>query len=269
MKCLQGIFVGAGGILPGLSGGVLCVVFGIYQPMMELFAHPFQTWKKHLKWIFPFMIGVGIGFFGVAKALEIAFAGNEEVATCAFIGLILGTFPDLFREGGKEGRPKAAWIVFGIGAVLFLTFFECVALLKTELVMNIGWAFFCGCLWGVSIIVPGMSASSILMSIGLQDEMFSAIFELKLLIPMGIGMAAVVLLCAHLVNKLFQSHYAISFSVVLAAVVGSTLATVPLHFASGKAFAIDLIAIVIGGVIAYFLTVLMNRLAPLEEEDAA
>ncbi len=269
IKCLQGIFVGAGGILPGLSGGVLCVVFGIYQPMMELFAHPFQTWKKHLKWIIPFMIGVAIGFFGVAKALEVFFTNYEEIATCAFIGLILGTFPDLFKEGGKEGRSPAAWWVFGIGSILFLAFFEGIAFFKTELIMNIGWAFFCGCLWGVSIIVPGMSSSSVLLSMDLYDQMNTVIanFDLKYLIPMGIGMVAVILLCAHLVNKLFKSHYAIAFSVVIAAVLGSTLATVPLHYASGKRFAIDMIAIVLGAGIAYLLTILMNRLAPPESED--
>jgi putative membrane protein len=40
MRIVQGIIIGAGAILPGISGGVLAVVFGIYRPAMELLTHP-------------------------------------------------------------------------------------------------------------------------------------------------------------------------------------------------------------------------------------
>ena len=39
---LQGAIIGTGAILPGISGGVLCVAFGLYEPMVGLFVHPFQ-----------------------------------------------------------------------------------------------------------------------------------------------------------------------------------------------------------------------------------
>ena len=44
-----GVAVGAGAILPGFSGGVLCVVLGMYPLVMELFSHPFRAFKKHWK----------------------------------------------------------------------------------------------------------------------------------------------------------------------------------------------------------------------------
>ena len=46
---IQGAIVGIGAILPGVSGGVLCVAFGAYEPMMELLTHPRQAFKKHYK----------------------------------------------------------------------------------------------------------------------------------------------------------------------------------------------------------------------------
>ena len=42
----QGVIMGIGAVLPGISGGVLCVIFGIYQPMMETLAHPKKGIKK-------------------------------------------------------------------------------------------------------------------------------------------------------------------------------------------------------------------------------
>lgn len=44
---LQGAIIGTGAILPGVSGGVLCVAFGIYEPMMTLFEHPVHSLKKY------------------------------------------------------------------------------------------------------------------------------------------------------------------------------------------------------------------------------
>ena len=54
---VQGILVGSGAILPGISGGVLCVLFGIYQPMMSFFAHPIGIVMR----VFPQLCPAGIG----------------------------------------------------------------------------------------------------------------------------------------------------------------------------------------------------------------
>ena len=47
IRVIQGILIGAGAILPGISGGVLCVVFGIYRPMMALLAHPKENLPRY------------------------------------------------------------------------------------------------------------------------------------------------------------------------------------------------------------------------------
>ena len=51
-KILQGALIGLGAVLPGISGGVLCVIFGIYKPVMELLSHPFKNLKtpKQMNW---------------------------------------------------------------------------------------------------------------------------------------------------------------------------------------------------------------------------
>ena len=49
LRVIQGVIIGAGAILPGISGGVLCVAFGIYQPMMAVLAKPLKNFPKHWK----------------------------------------------------------------------------------------------------------------------------------------------------------------------------------------------------------------------------
>ena len=53
LRLFQGLLIGVGGILPGVSGGVLCIVFGIYKPLMEVLASPVQKLREHWKTLLP------------------------------------------------------------------------------------------------------------------------------------------------------------------------------------------------------------------------
>ena len=62
---LQGMIIGTGAILPGVSGGVLCLAFGLYEPMIQLFTHPLPTLRRHLRLFLPLIGGglVGLSFW--------------------------------------------------------------------------------------------------------------------------------------------------------------------------------------------------------------
>ena len=62
LKLLQGALIGLGAVLPGISGGVLSVVFGIYKPIMELLANPFKHFKTHVPKLIPYVAGAIVGF---------------------------------------------------------------------------------------------------------------------------------------------------------------------------------------------------------------
>ena len=64
-KIFQGAFVGLGAVLPGISGDVLCVIFGIYKTIMEFLADPFKKFKTHVPKLLPYGIGVIVGFLGI------------------------------------------------------------------------------------------------------------------------------------------------------------------------------------------------------------
>ena len=61
---LCGALIGAGAILPGVSGGVLAVVFDIYRPFMELLTHPRAAIPKYWRWFLPIGLGCVAGFLG-------------------------------------------------------------------------------------------------------------------------------------------------------------------------------------------------------------
>ena len=77
---LQGVIIGIGGILPGISGGVLCVIFGLYQPVIEVLSSPVKNLKKYWKIIIPVGLGVGLGFLGCAGLVSTFMEKNSQAA---------------------------------------------------------------------------------------------------------------------------------------------------------------------------------------------
>ena len=96
---LCGALIGAGAILPGVSGGVLAVVFDVYRPVMETLTHPVRGLRKYWPIFLPLGIGSMVGFLGLAKAITAAYALSAAATVWLFIGLIAGS-----GEGGPQSR---------------------------------------------------------------------------------------------------------------------------------------------------------------------
>lgn len=274
-----GAFIGVGAILPGLSGGVMCVIFGVYQPLMETLAHPIRGVKKHWKLLLPIIVGVAIGFVCFGGVLDILLAKNTALMQCIFVGLILGTLPALWKEAGTEKRTAASW---GTLICSFIVMFLLFAILgskgddPTQIAKLVGsaipigsidispnffWFVICGVICGISIIVPGMSFSSPLMCLGLFEDMtanLKALMHLDInvvfsfVLPLGIGGLATVLLLAKPINWLFGKFNSIAYHFVLGTLLASTVLLIPYQFGSwinGVVCAVGLI----GGFFAGFM----------------
>ena len=158
---LCGFLIGAGAILPGVSGGVLAVVFDIYRPFMEVLTRPRTAIPKYWKWFPPIALGWCAGFLGFAKGIATAMNLSDTVTIWLFIGLIVGTVPSLFREAGKEGRSAASWTSLLLcAAAIFAGLFYVSRILCVTVKPNFWWYNFCGVLWGVSIVIPFITSSS-------------------------------------------------------------------------------------------------------------
>ena len=63
ISCFKGIAIGAGAILPGISSGVFCVIFGIYEKLLNSILYFFKDIKNNFKFLLPIVVGVFIGVF--------------------------------------------------------------------------------------------------------------------------------------------------------------------------------------------------------------
>lgn len=250
----EGIVVGFGAILPGVSGGTLCVAFGMYRPIIDTLAHVRSGIRRYGWMLLTFCVGVLIGFVALSGLAAWLLERNTALVTCVFIGFILGTFPELWKDAGKQGRTGrgvfAMILGFAVMAVLL-------GVLKTTTSITVlpGTAGFllCGLLWGLSFIVPGLSSSSLLLFFGLYQPMLEGIasFDLGVLLPLGVGMALCVLLLSRVIERTYRNHFSIASHGILGIVAATALMILPQWDGSAQMLITNLLAILSGCALSY------------------
>ena len=260
---LCGVLIGAGAILPGVSGGVLAVVFDIYRPFMEVLTHPREAIPKYWRWLLPIGLGCAIGFLGFAKGIAAAIDVSSTVTTWLFIGLIVGTVPSLFREAGKEGRSIGSWVSMAVcaGAIFFSLFYVGKVICVT-VEPNFWWYNFCGALWGMSLVIPGLTSSSVMMALGLYQPMLEGLARLDFLVLSAClpGMVLTILLLARLVSWFFRKHYSIAFHGIFGIVLASTLVIIPTSYVGAWEIVLSAVCCIGGFLLAYFMARLDRRI---------
>lgn len=266
MRCLRdflcGAIIGAGAILPGVSGGVLAVAFDLYRPFMEVLTHPKRALPKYWRYIPALGLGWAVGFLGFAKGISAAFNLSEAVTTWGFIGLIVGTLPSLYREAGKEGRGRAAWVSMALCAgAIFTGLFYAGRVLSIHLEPGF-WSFtLSGALFGLGIVIPGLATSSVLMALGLYQPIMDGLSGLHLTVLLSTlpGLAVTVALLARLVSWVFQKHYSIAFHGILGVVVASMLVIIPVGYAGAGEIALSAVCAAAGFLLAFGMSRLNRR----------
>jgi putative membrane protein len=230
IRLLKGALVGIGAIVPGLSGGALAVVFGIYEPLIRFLADIRVKFIENVRYFLPVAIGGGLGILGFSAVVDYAFSNYAAQFTWLFIGFIVGTFPSLYKTSGEQGRKPWHWLLLAAMAVVtyfYLYWMETIQ--NVQLAPGIWTWLLSGLLMGLGLVVPGMSPSNFLIYLGLYQPMASGIRQLdfSVIIPIVLGVVVCILLFARLVSWLFRKAYPFMYHLIFGIVVGSTLAIIP------------------------------------------
>lgn len=129
-RFVKGVIIALGFILPGVSGGVLAAILGIYTRILAFMANITRDFVKNVLFFIPVGLGGIAGIILLSAPLEYLLDNFETVVMWCFAGCIAGTLPALYKEAGNEGRGKGDWAVFaitfvvGFAALLALAVFE-------------------------------------------------------------------------------------------------------------------------------------------------
>ena len=261
LRVFKGTLVGIGFIMPGLSGGVMAVLFNLYEPLIHFLADIRKNFLNNFRFFLPVGIGGVIGVVAFSAVVEFAFEHYAVQFIWLFVGFIAGTFPSLFKTAGSQGRKTIHWVFMGLVVVLtyfFMTWLESANNLSVE--PSFGAWVFSGILIGLGVVVPGMSPSNFLIYLDLYQEMASGIRQLDpgVIIPLGIGGLICVFAFAKLVSMLFSKAHAFMYHFIIGVVIGSTLVILP-SGVSGWTIVVCAVCFVIGAAVSYLLSLLDEK----------
>lgn len=228
----KGILIGAGGILPGISSGVLCVIFGIYEKLIDSVLNFFKDIRKNLKFLLPIVIGGIIGVILFSKILQMALYKYPLQTKSIFIGLILGGVITLFKDINTERKFKINDIIY---IAISMLIGICLVILENRInnfsveSTNYIYLVLSGFLMSIGIVVPGVSSTIILMILGTYSLYLNSIATLyfPVLIPIGIGLILGSLIFMKIIKYLLDRFYINTMYSIIGFTIGSIFILVP------------------------------------------
>lgn len=240
---LRGVAIGIANIIPGVSGGTMMVSMGIYNDVIGAVTGIFKHIKKSIKILLPYGIGMALGIVGLSFVIGYFFEHYPLQTALLFIGLIFGGLPMLMPK--VAGRRPSLGELF-----VFLIFFALIIWMQfwgegTAKVLSVnlgtmGVLFFVGALAAATMVIPGVSGSMMLMSLGYYTPIIDHInafvvalvtldFETVLyctaiLAPFGVGVAIGIFLISKVVEYLLEHHERITYFAILGLVLASPIA---------------------------------------------
>ena len=182
-QILRGIVIGVANIIPGVSGGTMMVSMGIYDTLIHCITHLFKEFKKSVKTLLPYAVGMLLGIVALASLLSYLFEHYPLPTNTLFIGLILGGLGPLFQKVERKKINAAAVIAF----VFFFALIVFLALTGEKenaeaLQMSVGQVLLLVLMGGIAsatMIIPGVSGSMVLMLLGYYTPVLNAVRNLK------------------------------------------------------------------------------------------
>ena len=247
-----GIILGVANVIPGVSGGTMAVVFGIYNRLIDLISLNVKKIFSQWKFILPLGAGLVTGVLLFSKIITFLFNKFPIQTNWFFIGIILGSIPMIFTHwlNAKKQTPlpeqteqatksKKIPISSIICCAISLAIMILMVIFKSEkpetqitpgfslynaIIMFVGLA-----IAAIAMIIPGISGSFIMLALGIYSTVIGAIdsFNIYLLIPGALGAIAGLLCGAKLVRILMSKIPSQTYGIIFGLILGSVFVIFP------------------------------------------
>ena len=241
LDVLKGMVIGLANVIPGVSGGTMMVSMGIYDTLIWCINNLFKKFKKCIVTLLPYGIGMILAIALGAIGLKIAFAEFPLPTNALFIGLILGSLPFILKEMKGE---KIGWQ----GILIFVALFALVVVLKviekdntaviTLDLLTVIKLFFLGAIASATMVIPGVSGSMILKTLGYYNPIVTGAIpdllhgvtsgqwdavghNLGILLPFALGIVFGIFAIAKLIDILLRKWKGWTYCGILGMVVAS------------------------------------------------
>lgn len=256
---IKGIFIGAGAILPGISSGVICMVVGLYEQLLDSVLFFFKDIKKNIQFLFPIGCGGILGMILFSSLISYCFNVIPCQTKSLFIGLLLGSLSILAQNNLKEeqntkrkiSQTLSFLICFLLG--ISLIYLENITHFSAEYAPNefsTSFLILSGFIMSIGIVVPGVSSTVILMLLGVYSTYLSAVsmVNMNVLFPMVIGIGIGSIIFMKLIQILLNKFHSQTMFGIIGFSLGSILILCPTYTFNLASF-IGIVLFILGFII--------------------
>lgn len=235
LNFFKGIGIGIANVIPGVSGGTMAVLFGIYDKLIDAIANFLKADREkkieYIKFLFPLLIGCGVGILAFAKIIGYLYENYPIYTKGAFIILVLPSIPVIIKgenfSNVKNILAFAFGLMFVIGFFMITYKFSGNSFAKQEIFTTMyGLKLtLCGALAGGAMIIPGISGSLLLLALGEHENIINYIGAVDIipLLYFGVGVGIGILLFTKTINYFLVNYRGKTLFVILGIVVGSLI----------------------------------------------
>ena len=226
-RLFKGVIIALGFILPGVSGGVLASILGLYERIIPFLAHMSKDFVKNVLFFIPVGIGGILGIALFSAPLEYLLQHYQVPVLWAFTGAIVGTLPSLLAESTqKSKRDKVDLAFLGLTFILSGLLLYFLNDLVGTIPANFASFVLAGALIALGVLVPGLSPSNLLLIMGLYTPMLTGFKNLDLVgvfLPIAIGGALTMLLFSKVMDYALSHYHSRVYHLIIGLVLSSTL----------------------------------------------
>lgn len=266
---LIGILIGTAMIIPGVSGSVIAVIFGVYDKSITALTNLFKNFKKNIIYLFVLGSGILTGAVWFSNVMMFLYEKCEIVTKLSFVGLILGGVPYLIKEIKSKDNEKINFLALLLTFLLSVLFWYI-----SQNVLKINFnvesssylvkfllLFLSGIIYSIGKIIPGVSGSFLLIIIGMYEFVLSLISNpihmvvrnFNKVVPFLLGFILGIIILLKLVNNLLEKKFSLTYSIIIGFVLGSVWALVP-NFNFSKEYVIGIIIMIFSFTLSYKLS---------------
>ena len=228
----KGFIVGGTMLVPGISGGAMAIILGVYDNLIQAASSLTQNPKPHIRFLLIFSLSGIAGIFLAARPLLHLIELYTQPALYFFLGAVFGSVPMLISRArrGRLTKVSLLWVLVGI-LIIFV-----IVLLSRQLGANPYFAvegfltlLIAGILSAAALILPGISMSYLWLIFDMYDNTIRALstFNLGYLIPLGLGGLIGILLCARFLEMLMKRYPTPTYLVILGFLLASVAEVFP------------------------------------------
>ena len=265
-RMLKGLVVGVANIIPGVSGGTMAVVMGIYDKLIGAVSDLRRDFKNSVIYLFPIGVGALLGILLFSYLIEYLLANFTMPTNIFFLGLILGSIPMIAKKAlyqGKKLRVGVSNVLPGLitlGAMIVMAVMGTGDQSATEMTGSYFSAirlFLSAVAAAACMIMPGISGSMIMVLLGVYTSVLTAIssFNIPVLIPVALGVLLGVFWGAKLIDWCMKRFEQQTYFAILGLIAGSILPILlNAGYTPGLHTLLSLIALIAGAAIAFWMS---------------